>query len=91
MHARVWIEPDGSIKVTHFTGDAQQAIATLMQDGRVDPASTFFDVETSDDLKRALPPERGQRHKWRKHRTQDRIIVDPLVPDPPVPTPPVRP
>jgi hypothetical protein len=72
MHARIWYEPDGSVKVTVFPAgqpldQCLAACRTLIQDGRVHPESASEDVLTREALVDRLPGSRAFRAHWRGH------------------------
>ena len=81
MFARIWYEPDGTVKVTSFAqglseDDQQSACRNLINDGRIDRAAEFDDVESVEELKALLPSDRSERHKWRKHPSGRGVQVD---------------
>ena len=86
MHARIWYEPDGSVKVTTFVDGADPGTAcdALLRDGHVHKNATFDDVATQAELDTLLPADRSQRDKWRKGAGRG-VVVDVLVPDKPHP------
>lgn len=90
MYARIWYEPDGHVRITSFAHgipevDALAACKHLIVDGHISPDATFDDVETEEELKALLPPDRSARHKWRKAPGCRGCIVDNTVPDKPNP------
>ena len=61
---RVWSEPDGTVRVTRFIeGDVAEAVAVLIEDGRVHPSATFVDL--TPDQWEAMQPRRRFRPCWR--------------------------
>lgn len=88
--ARIWFEPTG-VKITFLVDDAdiEQVAAVLKKDGQLHPAATFTDVGSQIELDSLIPPDRSQRHKWRKALVGRGVRIDPTVPD--LPTTPVVP
>ncbi len=90
MYARIWYEPDGSVKVTTFAPNSSEpeqiaACAVLIADGRVGVSATFDDIESAGVLKTLLPADRSERHKWRKNPVGRGCVVNRTVPDLPHP------
>ena len=78
---RIWILPDGSIKVTRFyisnPANRAKSIDKLLLSGQIPSSSTFVDYATEDDLNLVLPSDRSNRDQWRM--INGKIAVDPLV------------
>lgn len=88
MHARIWYEPGGAVKVTYLVGDADpDAIGTILKkDGHLHPGTVLFDdAQTEADLRGLLPPDKVNRHKWRRKVPGPGVEVDLTVPDLPHP------
>lgn len=88
MYARVWYEPGGAVKVTYLLDGADPGAigAILKKDGHLHPGTTQFDDAVDEaELRTLLPPDRSQRHKWRKKAVGRGCEVDMTVPDPPHP------
>ena len=84
---RIWYDPAG-IAVTHIPGGSSRELdnegAKLRAAGRSYAAAPYEDFE-DDEILAFLPPDRSQRHKWRKHPSGRGVWIDPSVPDPPHP------
>jgi hypothetical protein len=87
VHARIWYEPDGSVKVTTFIDGADPGMVAqvLIQDGHVHPLATYEDCHSEAELQAKIPADRAARGKWRKNPAGAGVIVDVTVPDPPHP------
>lgn len=84
---RIWYHPDG-VAITHIPGGSSEDLTSegkkLLAAGRDYAAAPFEDFE-DDVIAAFLPPDRTQRHKWRRNPAGRGVIVDPTVPDPPHP------
>ena len=83
MTARIWSEPDGTVKITRVvSGSLEAAAAILIEDGHINPTATFVDVPEAELLS-LLPSDRLDRSKWRYRG--GKVMVDHAIPDPPDP------
>ena len=80
---RIWYDPAG-IAVTHIPGgsttDLDSEGRKLLEAGRSYAAAPHEDFE-DDEILAFLPPDRSQRHKWRKNPVGRGVWVDSTVPD----------
>ena len=84
---RIWYDPAG-IAITHIPNgsiaDLDSEGRKLLAAGRSYAAASHEDFEDNEILT-FLPPDRTQRHKWRKNPIGRGVIIDTTVPDPPHP------
>ena len=71
MHARIWYEPDGVVRITTFApgigdDDKLRACSTLINDKRIHTQATWEDAESLEHLRALLPASRKFRDCWRQ-------------------------
>ena len=84
---RIWYHPDG-VAITHIPGGSSRELdsegAKLLAAGRAYAGAPHEDFQ-DDEILAFLPPDRTNRHKWRKNPAGRGVWVDPAVPDLPHP------
>jgi len=82
---RIWYNPDRTVIPIEFESSdpslVQRAMSKYFSLGICNSAGTFYDCASESEFLSMIPADRANRHKWRKHPTENRIIVDTSIPD----------